>query len=335
MVTAQREEALDPHRQIIDPHLHLWDIPLGLPADPQRFLLDEALETIRKSGHRITHSVFVECGAMYRQEGPPEFRSLGETEFAVGMAAMSASGRYGQERLAHRLVVNIDLLLGDQIGKVLDRHRTVAGERLAGVRFPVAWSSAGLFGYPCDTTSKELLVRPELLRACRQLSREGLVLDVWCLAEQLGELAALADRVPDLTIVLDHLGTVDFRGADALEAASIRKGWAGALHDLAMRPNIRVKLGGLGMEIAEPVRAWEGAAHSSELAETWRPWIETAIDAFGPERTMFESNFPTDRPGANFCALWNAFKRVAAPYSAPEQDCLFRGTAAGTYRIEL
>src|SRR3546814_923231 len=103
------EEPLDPGRPIVDPHLHVWEIlPVpGLPQEPQRFLFDELLETLDASGHNITHTVFVECHQMYRVEGLDELRSLGETEFANGVAAMSASGCYGPRRIAHRIVGNV------------------------------------------------------------------------------------------------------------------------------------------------------------------------------------------------------------------------------------
>ncbi|MCK9563490.1 MAG: hypothetical protein M0R02_12320, partial [Bacteroidales bacterium] len=82
------EQPIDPQRPIIDPHLHHWEIlPVpGSPHRPQRFLFQEALETVDRSGHNITHTVFTECGAMHRAEGPPEFAPVGETEFATGIA---------------------------------------------------------------------------------------------------------------------------------------------------------------------------------------------------------------------------------------------------------
>jgi len=149
-VATDEEQALDPARPIIDPHLHLWEIAAapGAMQVPQRFLLPDLLETIGRSGHHITHTVFVECRAMYRREGPPELAPVGETEFANGIAAMSASGGYGPCRVAHRIVGSADSSLGAGIAPVLEAHRSSAGERFRGVRFRTAFSEAGMFGSP-------------------------------------------------------------------------------------------------------------------------------------------------------------------------------------------
>src|ERR1044071_9558514 len=88
----RKEEILEPAHEIVDPHHHLWE------RNEHRYLLDELLADT-KSGHNITHSVFVECGSMYRADGPAEMKPVGEIEFVNGTAAMSASGRYGKSWL--------------------------------------------------------------------------------------------------------------------------------------------------------------------------------------------------------------------------------------------
>ncbi|CAN7279939.1 amidohydrolase family protein [Phenylobacterium sp. LjRoot219] len=325
------EPPLDPARPIIDPHLHLWEIrpaPGALQA-PQRFLLPETLEAIAASGHNITHTVFVECHAMYRQDGPPQLRPLGETEFANGVAAMSASGGYGPCRVAHRIVGHADLLLGAAVAPVLEAHLARAGERFRGVRCNTAFSQAGLFGSACDPRARDALRRPEFRAGAGVLATLDLSLDVWCLHTQLGDLMALADATPDLAIILDHVGTPEDRGAEA------RRQWAAQIAELARRPNLRIKLGGLGMDLSGPIAADVGPAASEALAEQWRPYVETCIAAFGPQRCMFESNFPPDKAAGSYGATWNAFKRIARGGSDAEQDWLFRRTAAETYRIAL
>ena len=72
---------------------------------------------------------------------------------------------------------------------------------------------------------------------------------------------------------------------------------------------------------------------SETLAKAWRPYIDTCIDAFGPERAMFESNFPVDKGSCSYHVLWNAFKRIAAQYTAAEKAALFAGTATKFYRL--
>lgn len=329
------EPPLEPKRPIIDPHLHLWDIrpAAGALQAPQRFLLPELLETVHASGHNVTHSIFVECRAMYRQEGPPELRSLGETEFANGVAAMSASGAYGPVRVAHRIVGAVDLRLGEAVTPVLEAHVARAGERFCGVRCNTAFSEAGMFGAPCDPRTRGALVRAEFREGARALARMGLSLDAWVFHSQLGELAALADAVPELTIVLDHIGTPEGLGVYAGRAAEARTEWAERIGELARRPNLYCKLGGLGMDLTGPIPAEVGSATSETLAAAWRPYLETCIEAFGAQRCMFESNFPPDQAAGSYGATWNAFKIIARGGSETEKDRLFRGTAAEVYRI--
>jgi L-fuconolactonase len=162
----------------------------------------------------------------------------------------------------------------------------------------------------------------------------GYSLDVWCLHTQLEELMGLADSLPDLVIVLDHIGTPESQGKWQGRVAEAREQWARLIREVARRPNVNVKLGGLGMSMANPVGTEPRNAPSEVLAEEWRHWLETCIEAFGPERCMFESNFPPDRDGGTYGATWNAFKIVAKGCSAQEKQALFSGTAARVYRIE-
>lgn len=329
------EAPLDPDRPIIDPHLHLWDIrgDRRSPQFPHQFLLQDALQTIEESGHNITHSVYVEAHAMYRAEGPQAMKPVGETEFANGCAAMGASGNYGPRRLAHRIVGNADLTLGAAVTPVLEAHLAAAGERFRGIRCTTAFSEAGLFGYSCPTQLRTILREPSFIEGAGALVPLGLSLDVWCLHPQLGDLVALADAQPELTIILDHLGTLDTGGAYAGRWQEAFGEWRESIAELARRPNTRIKLGGLGMDPLRPMGSVVDTIDSEELARRWRPCIETAIEHFTPARCMFESNFPPDRTTTSYGATWNAFKRIADGCSEAEKDSLFRATAAQTYGI--
>lgn len=331
------EIPFEPQRPIIDPHLHLWDIPSvpGLPQLPHRFLLPELLETLENSGHNITHTVFVECHAMYRADGPDEFKPLGEVEFANGMASMSASGQYGPCRVAHRMVGSANLLLGEAVAPVLDAARAAAGERFRGIRFPVAYSEAGLFSYPCDPAQSGVLRDPRFIAGAKMLVSRGLSLDVWCLHPQLDDLIALARALPDLTIVLNHAGTPDYRSGGAVREGDVQREWANKMADLSGCPNVVVKLSGLGMNLSGPVGAVREELSSETLAQRWQPTLEICIERFGAQRSMFASNFPPDNAAGSYGAVWNAFKRIAEKASPFEKDCLFRRTAAATYGIEL
>ncbi len=329
MAETREEAPLEPELPIIDPHLHFWEIradPLGMRS-PHRFLVQEVADIIEASGQNVTHSVFVECHAMHRCDGPEELRPVGETEFAAGQAAISASGQYGKARLGHRIVGTANLLLGSRVAPVLEAHVAAAGGRFRGIRMATAWRAAGQFGMPADPAGTGLLCRPEYCEGAAELARLDLSLDVWCFHRQLPELIVLADRLPDLAIVLDHVGTPEDRGAEA------RAEWAAFIRELARRPNVCIKLGGLGMDCDHGIGHEYRRASSEVLAEEWRSYIETCIEAFGPSRSMFESNFPPDNSTASYGATWNAFKRIASGCSAAEKRELFSGTAARFYRI--
>ena len=72
---------------------------------------------------------------------------------------------------------------------------------------------------------------------------------------------------------------------------------------------------------------------SEQLAQAWRPYIETCIEAFGPHRSMFESNFPVDKGMCSYAVLWNAFKRIAAELLDDEKNAMFHNTALKFYRL--
>jgi len=307
----------------------------GSPQEPQRFLLPELLDTLAASGQNVTHTVFVEAWQNHRADGPVALRPVGETEFINGIAAMSASGRYGACRVAHRIVGTADLMLGEGVRPVLELHRMRAGERFRGIRTHTVYSEAPMFGMACDPALKGRMRDPRFQAGAKVLAEMDLSLDVWCVHTQLGDLAALADALPGLTIVLNHIGTPETEGVWAGREAEARADWTARIAELARRPNVLVKLGGLGMGLTGAIKAAPGGATSPELAAKWRPYMETCIAAFGPARAMFESNFPPDKAAAPYGTIWNAFKRIAAGFSDDEKDDLFRRTAARTYHIDL
>jgi L-fuconolactonase len=328
------EQPIDPGRPIVDPHHHLWDfgaIPGGGPG-PRAFLLPDMLQTIGESGHNIVRTVYVECHAMYRKEGPSEMRSIGETEFANGMAAMSASGRYGDCRIAAGIVGNVDLRLGEKVAPVLEAQVAAGNGRLRGIRMPTVYADVEVFGRASDPAFRGLMMDAKFRAGVAALERFGLTLDVWCFHSQLGELASLAAACPNIVIVLDHVGTPLLSRAERARAAEVMSSWRRGIGELARRPNVRAKLGGLGMNLVAPIGGERGTATSQELAGEWRPYIEGCIEAFGPGRCMFESNFPADSACA-YGALWNAFKLIAADYSDAEKTRLFSGTADEVYRL--
>jgi len=330
------ELPLDAARVIVDPHHHLWDHPTrpGLPQS-KPFLLQEFVRVVAASGHSVTQTLYVECHSMYRHEGPLDLRPVGETEFANGMAAMSASGRYGDCRVAAGIVGTANLTLAANVTPILEAQVAAGNGRLRGIRFPTAYADAGLFGRAPDPRTKGVLLERAFRDGVRAMRRFGLSLDVWCLQTQLGELAQLADDCPDTVIVLDHLGTPLKIDAALGSNAEFFPAWRTPIVELARRPNVYVKLGGLGMDITSPIGMTEGRASSPVLAQQWEPYVATCLEAFGAHRCMFESNFPVDATTCTYGALWNAFKLIVAACSEDEKSALFSRTASTVYRLDL
>jgi L-fuconolactonase len=342
MDTAQRsddsrwmeEPPVDVQRVIVDPHHHLWDfgaIP-GMARDSKPFLLQEMLGLVNDSGQRVPRTVYVECHSMYRREGPQEMRPIGETEFANGMAAMSASGRYGDCLIAAGIVGSADLGLGERVVPVLEAQIAAGNGRFRGIRVPTAYAEMNLFGRPPDPAVKGVMMNSGFRAGVLALSRFGLTLDLWCLHTQLGELADLAAACQETVIILDHLGTPLLSDSEPQRNSEVTASWRKGIVELARRPNVRVKLGGLGMNLYAPIGGRHGTTRSTQLAPEWRPYIETCIDAFGPGRCMFESNFPAES-ACSYGALWNAFKLITAAYSEAEKTMLFSSTAEKVYRL--
>ena len=146
-------------------------------------------------------------------------------------------------------------------------------------------------------------------------------------------MCCLNSRRAATTIVLNHLGTPLHFGAYRNRPKEVFADWRRALRDLARCENVVVKLGGLGMDLDGEIGAHPRNLGSEALAIGWAPYIETAVEAFGPRRCMFESNFPPDRATCSYGALWNAYKRISRQYSQEERASFFAGTAARTYRI--
>ena len=157
------------------------------------------------AGHNIVRTVFVECQAMYRRDGPPEMRPVGETEFVQGIAAQSASGQYGPTAVAAGIVSFADLTLGDAVAPVLEAHMVAGAHRLRGIRHSCAHDpSPQISSY--KSPPKGLLLDSQFRAGFARLQERGLSFDAWLYHPQLPELADLARAFPGTTIILDHIG---------------------------------------------------------------------------------------------------------------------------------
>jgi predicted TIM-barrel fold metal-dependent hydrolase len=327
-LATRQEEALEPAQPIIDPHHHLWDAP------GWRYLLDELLTDLR-SGHDVRATVFVQSArSMVRADGPVELRSVGETEFANGVAAMCASGAYGAVHACAGIVASADLALGDAARPVLEAHVMAGGSRIRGIRHTATWDPDPTMLNPSYRPPEDLLDSAAFRAGFAHLAPLGLSFDAWIYFHQIPRLVRLARAFPETPIVLNHCGGVLGIGRYAGKRDEVFAQWSANLRELATCPNVMVKLGGLGMRL--PGFGFETrpeAPSSVELAGAWGPWMAAAIEIFGPARCMFESNFPVDKGGFGYAIGWNAMKRIAAGASAEEKHELFWRSAARFYRL--
>jgi predicted TIM-barrel fold metal-dependent hydrolase len=167
------------------------------------------------------------------------------------------------------------------------------------------------------------------------LAPRKLSFDAMIYHPQILELADLARAFPETTIVLNHIGGLiaGTRTYLSRKDEAIAQ-WRSSITELAKCPNVYVKLGGLGMGyFGLGFDKLDVPASSARLAEAWGQFFAHCIDKFGPDRCMFESNFPPDRDSVDYPILWNACKRFAARYSPDEKRALFYGTAAKAYRL--
>jgi len=214
-----RETILEPDLPIVDPHHHLWYRPAALIArlpPPKhgfdhilrrvpRYLLDELLADMT-CGHKVIATVYMECGSMYRASGPAEMRCVGETEFVNGVAAMTASGLYGDVRACAGIVGTADCKLGDGVAAVLEAHMA-ASSRFRGIRQSESFDpDPGVLGM-LARIGGGLYLRDDFRQGFARLAPLGLSFDAWLLEPQIPDLIDLARAFPGTSIVLDHVGT--------------------------------------------------------------------------------------------------------------------------------
>ncbi len=322
-----QESIVDPERAIVDPHHHLWESP-RVP-----YLLED-LWRDTDSGHRIEQTVFLECGANYHSTGPEHLRSVGETEFVAGVAAESRRGKPGQAEIA-AIVARADLTMAEGVEVVLEAHEAAASGLFRGIRHagardphPEALSIPG-------RAPEGLYQNADFRRGVKRLGELGYSYDTWHYHHQNRYFAALAQALPDTTMVLDHFGTPLGVGPYADHREEIFVAWQQDMAEIARCENVVAKLGGLAMP--DNGFGWHAdpcPPTSDEFVEVQRRYYLHTIECFGPERCMFESNFPVDRRSVSYHVLWNGMKKLVADFTGSEKDAMFSGTARRIYRID-
>jgi predicted TIM-barrel fold metal-dependent hydrolase len=323
-LAAGTEPALEADMPIIDAHHHFYERP------GWTYLLDEYLHDAQ-SGHNITASVYMQALTRYRQSGPEELRPVGETEYVIGATAPTQTDK---PQVAKGMVGYADLRRGAAVRDVLEAHLQAAQGRFRGVRHLVTWDADQTLVNPLSAVPRGLLLDRDYRAGVAQLAPLGLSYDAWLFFPQLPELFDLAKAHPDTPIIVNHCGGVVRIASYEDKRKEVFESWSGSMRELAQLPNVYVKVGGLGMRInGFDFEKGELPPSSTQLAEAWKPWMHTCIEAFGTDRCMFESNFPVDKGSYPYSNGLNAFKRLTEDASATERDALFRGTVTKVYRL--
>lgn len=321
------EPALAPGTDIVDAHVHLWDArdfpdpATGEALRTSRYLIEELQRDT--TGHRVAQVVYVECGSGWRTDGPANLRPVGETEFASAMAARLAA--LGGPVIA-AIVAHADMR-DPGLDAVIDAHRAVEPGLVRGLRHSAARLADPAARLLAGAAPPGLSADPAYRRGVARLGERGLTFDAFAFHFQLAEIAGLARAAPGTTIVVNHLGgPVGYATPDPVFAP-----WARSVDALAACPNVVMKLGGL----TSLVTGYDGASRprppsSAEFLAERGAYFHHAINAFGPDRCLFESNFPVDSTSIGYDTLWNAYKIIAADHGlgAP---ALLAGTARRVY----
>lgn len=300
-----QEDIVDPARRIIHPHHHLWPNTFN-----QDYLLDE-LWGDTDSGHNIVKTVFIECRAFYLKNGPEHLSSLGETATITEIAARS----HAQQDRAQigGIVAHADLRLGGKpevLNEVLVAHREKSKGLLRGIRHSAARDSHPEHLLITGRAPLNLYGREDVRAGIRLLSEHDLIYHAWHFHHQNEAFYQLALAAPETTMILDHFGTPLGVGIYRNRQQEIFRQWQKDIHRIASCPNVYLKLGGLAMP--DNGFGWdtrETPPGSDEFVQAQKKYYLYALEKFGVERCMFESNFPVDRLSISYAVLWNGLKK--------------------------
>jgi predicted TIM-barrel fold metal-dependent hydrolase len=319
------EPIIEPDRPIIDTHFHFFT---GFGHD---YLAEQLLEDVG-DGHNIVGMVHVEANAdFFKSGGAP-----GEMRFAAEQGGRMRAMQAGRARICDPVagIVGYADLRAPDLREQLDALTIAAEGRLRGIRNSSAWDAAPDVRNGHTNPPQGLLADPAFRAGLRQLAELGLVFDSYAYHPQIREQVALARAVPEAVIICDHLGGLIGVGPYKGRVEEAFDVWKADLAALAACPNVVLKLGGMAMSVS----GWnwhkrDSALRSEEYASHHARWFHAAIEMFGPDRCMYESNFPVDGVSISYNNLWNAFKIISDVYNDQEKDRLFFNTASRVYRL--
>jgi predicted TIM-barrel fold metal-dependent hydrolase len=326
------EEAIEPDLPIIDAHHHLW---MSSPMEPwEEYRADALFHDMEHGGHNVFATIYTDSHANFYTDGPEALRPVGEVEFAHEVAEQGRRRGGRAAGACAAIVSSANLLLGSAVGEVLDAQ-AAASPRFRGIRYMTAIDPdlPPVFG----ATEFGIMMRPAFREGFAELVRRDMTFDAWAFQSQLAEVIDLVRSFPEARIIIDHVGGPIGVGRFAGNRDAYFGQWKADMAVLAQFPNVTVKLGALNMWHTGMCPATEDAPPftSEQTAAAQRDHVLTTIDLFGPDRCMFESNFPVDMRMISYTVAWNSFKRMTADMSATDRTALFSGTATRVYRPDL
>lgn len=322
------EDPLDSDLPICDAHHHLWDRP------GNRYLVEDLVADA--ADHNVVSTIFVECMAGYREDGPEAMKPVGETAYIETIAAECAADTSITMECCAAIIGYADLRLGRAVLPVLESHSEASPSRFKGVRHNVGWDEGPDVPISHTKPKKGQLLDPTFREGAACLRELGLLYEVYPYHTQLHELADFARSLPELTIVLNHCGGPLGCGPYARKRVEVMDVWRKGIAEVAACSNVVAKLGGIAMP--RNGFGWHERSTpptSEELAKVYTPYYHYCIDQFGADRCMFESNFPVEKQSCSYTVLWNAFKRVAHSFTEAEKANMFHDVAALVYGIEV
>ena len=325
-----KEEALLPDLEIIDPHHHLWNLDFG------KYLNDDFIEDIQKSGHNVKASVYIMSSAntkIYNQNSN-ESSTLPEIKFAYKQYLEAKNNKLNKCSVNNSIVGALDLRYGNKLTPVIEKGLEISNGKLTGIRMLLAAHNDERISSGAVKTRTGIMLDPNFIAGAKVLEKKNLSLDFWIYHTQLNELEFVAKTLPNLSIILNHIGGPVQVGPYEGKQGITHREWRRSMMRLAVFPNIKVKLGGLGMKVCGSKFYLNSKPPTSDqLSELWKSWFFETIDLFGIDRCMFESNFPVDKGSCSYGVLWNAFKKISVNFSDVEKNKLFYLNAKKTYNI--
>ena len=325
-----KEEIINPELPIIDPHHHLWNGDNQL-ASSFPYLIDNLSEDTN-SGHNIVGTIFMECAQGYYQEGEDKYKPIGETEYV--MKVIKDSKKTSNSANIIGIISFADLMLGSEVKDVLNQHILIGEGLFKGIRHAAGWDQSNEIHNSHSNPIKNIYYDPSFRKGAEELIKLNLTFDSWHYHNQISDLSIFAKDYPELTIIHDHFGGPLGVGPYQGKKQEIFKKWKDDISQLSENKNVHSKLGGLAM----PVNGWnfhkqDKPATSDQIIEMHYDYYLHAIECFGVDRCMFESNFPVDRRSISYHVLWNAFKKMVSNYSNEDKNKLFFQNAKDIYGV--